>query len=131
MSDELKKYRGQIDRIDDELLKLFNQRAGLAQQIGHAKGNSAVLRPEREAQVLQRMAQANGGPLSNKGVTQLFTEIMSQCRALEAPLRSHGGVSEQRVPLIVNRKLSGLDPARRWRNFDAFELALLASQQRS
>jgi len=87
MSDELKKFRVQIDRIDDELLKLFNQRAGLAQQIGHAKGNSIVLRPEREAQVLLRMSQTNTGPLSNQGVTQLFTEIMSQCRALEAPLR--------------------------------------------
>ena len=43
---------------------------------------------------------------------------------LDAPLRSHGGVSEQRVPLIVNRKTTGLDPQRRWRNFDAFDLAL-------
>ena len=66
MSEELKKFRGQIDRIDDELLKLMNQRAALAQQIGHAKGNGAVLRPEREAQVLQRMVQANGGPLSSQ-----------------------------------------------------------------
>lgn len=86
MSNELKKFREQIDIIDDELLRLFNQRATLAQQIGHAKGGGAVLRPEREAQVLQRMAQANEGPLSAQGVTQLFTEIMSQCRALEAPL---------------------------------------------
>jgi chorismate mutase/prephenate dehydratase len=102
MSEELKKFREKIDRIDDELLKLFNQRAGLAQQIGHVKGNGAVLRPEREAQVLQRMAQANQGPLSNKGVTQLFTEIMSQCRALEAPLKvaylgPHGTFSEAAV----------------------------------
>jgi phosphonoacetate hydrolase len=44
--------------------------------------------------------------------------------ALDAPLRSHGGVSEQRVPLIVNRKLKDVDPARRWRNFDAFDLVL-------
>lgn len=44
--------------------------------------------------------------------------------ALEVPLRSHGGVSEQRVPLIMNRAVPGLDPLRRWRNFDAFELAL-------
>jgi len=43
---------------------------------------------------------------------------------LEVPLRSHGGISEQRVPLIVNRRVDGLEPARRWRNFDAFELAL-------
>lgn len=44
--------------------------------------------------------------------------------ALEVPLRSHGGISEQRVPLIVNRKLTGLDASRRLRNFDAFDLAL-------
>jgi phosphonoacetate hydrolase len=44
--------------------------------------------------------------------------------ALELPLRSHGGVSEQRVPLLVNRRIDGLDTERRWRNFDAFDLAL-------
>ena len=48
--------------------------------------------------------------------------------ALEVPLRSHGGVSEQRVPLVVNRALPGLDRARRFRNFDAFDLALNHAQ---
>jgi phosphonoacetate hydrolase len=43
---------------------------------------------------------------------------------LELPLRSHGGISEQRVPLVLNRPLPGLDTTRRWRNFDAFDLAL-------
>ena len=43
---------------------------------------------------------------------------------LEVPLRSHGGVSEQRVPLVLNRPIAGLDPQRRWRNFDALDLAL-------
>jgi phosphonoacetate hydrolase len=42
---------------------------------------------------------------------------------LDAPLRSHGGLSEQRVPLIANRTAPAL-PQRRWRNFDAFELGL-------
>jgi len=86
MTDGLKQLRAQIDRLDDELLKLVNQRAGLAQQIGHLKDNEAVLRPEREAQVLQRVQDNNTGPLSKQAVAQLFTEIMSQCRALEAPL---------------------------------------------
>ncbi len=48
--------------------------------------------------------------------------------ALELPLRSHGGISEQRVPLIVNRKLPGLVLHRRFRNFDAFDLALNYAQ---
>ncbi len=42
---------------------------------------------------------------------------------LDAPLRSHGGISEQRVPLIANRPAPAL-PSRRWRNFDAFDLGL-------
>jgi phosphonoacetate hydrolase len=47
---------------------------------------------------------------------------------LELPLRSHGGISEQRVPLILNRPMKGLDCSRRWRNFDAFDLALNYAQ---
>ena len=42
---------------------------------------------------------------------------------LDAPLRSHGGLSEQRVPVVLNRR-AHLDPKTRVRNFDAFDLAL-------
>ncbi len=43
---------------------------------------------------------------------------------LTEPLRSHGGISEQRVPLLCNRKLATPADGRHWRNFDAFDLAL-------
>jgi phosphonoacetate hydrolase len=43
---------------------------------------------------------------------------------LDVPLRSHGGLSEQKVPLIVNRRVSQQPQGRRWRNFDAFDLGL-------
>ena len=43
---------------------------------------------------------------------------------LDVPLRSHGGTSEQQVPLIANRRAAALPAGRRWRNFDAFDLAL-------
>ncbi|MEQ8196219.1 MAG: phosphonoacetate hydrolase [Rhodospirillales bacterium] len=43
---------------------------------------------------------------------------------LDAPLRSHGGVTEQTVPLIVSRPTPNLSATRRLRNFDAFDLAL-------
>jgi phosphonoacetate hydrolase len=52
--------------------------------------------------------------------------------ALEVPLRSHGGVSEQRVPLVLNRRIEGAERETeegcRWRNFDAFDLALNRAQ---
>jgi phosphonoacetate hydrolase len=43
---------------------------------------------------------------------------------LDAPLRSHGGVSDQRVPLYCNRPVEGVAANRRLRNFDAFDIAL-------
>jgi phosphonoacetate hydrolase len=43
---------------------------------------------------------------------------------LDAPLRSHGGLSEQAVPLVMNRPIANLDANRRWRNFDAFDWVL-------
>jgi phosphonoacetate hydrolase len=43
---------------------------------------------------------------------------------LDAPLRSHGGLAEQRVPFLLNRKVSGLAPDARLRNFDIFDAAL-------
>src|SRR5205807_1604103 len=39
-------------------------------------------------------------------------------------LRSHGGLAEQAVPLVMNRRIENLDPNRRWRNFDAFDWVL-------
>jgi phosphonoacetate hydrolase len=43
---------------------------------------------------------------------------------LDVPLRSHGGLSEQKVPLLVNRNVGKQPETRRWRNFDAFDLGL-------
>lgn len=43
---------------------------------------------------------------------------------LELPLRSHGGISEQRVPLLINRPAPGLAPERCLRNYDVFDIAL-------
>ena len=43
---------------------------------------------------------------------------------LDVPLRSHGGTSEQQVPLLINRAVVKQSENRRWRNFDAFDLGL-------
>jgi phosphonoacetate hydrolase len=62
--------------------------------------------------------------ISGKHVVIGTTAARHDLSGLDVPLRSHGGVTEQRVPLIVNRPLDGLDATHRLRNFDAFDLAL-------
>ena len=86
MSDQLKKCREQIDAIDDQLLKLVSDRAGLAHAIGSLKNGGPIYRPEREAQVLRRLLEQNPGPLSDEAVTAIFRTVMSNCRALEKEL---------------------------------------------
>ncbi|HSV45428.1 MAG TPA: phosphonoacetate hydrolase [Ramlibacter sp.] len=96
------------------------------------------LHPDME-QVLTRQAAAERFelPADRIGdivcISERFTVIGTSASrhdlsGLDAPLRSHGGISEQRVPLIVNRKLPDLDTRRRLRNFDAFDLALNHAQ---
>ncbi|MBX3628675.1 MAG: prephenate dehydratase [Nitrosomonas sp.] len=86
MNEQLKQLRDKIDGIDSEILRLLNKRAECAQQIGLVKKSGIIYRPEREAQILTRMQQENPGPLDNTRIVQLFTEIMSICRALEKPM---------------------------------------------
>lgn len=78
--------RGRVDAIDTQLLGLLNERARIAGEIGHLKGTGPVYRPDREAQVLDRLAAANPGPLPSGSLRQIFIEVMGACRAIEAPL---------------------------------------------
>ncbi len=86
MSEELQRHRVRIDAIDDELLHLISERATNAAAIGGLK-RGAIYRPEREAQILNRLRAQNPGPLSGDTVARLFREIMSACLALEQPLQ--------------------------------------------
>ncbi len=100
MPDNFKELRERIDALDLEILRLVSERASAAHAIGKLKGNGPVYRPEREAQVLRRLAERNPGPLSEKAVTHLFTEVISACRALEdvfsvASLGPKGTFSEE------------------------------------
>jgi len=86
MSDELLNLRRDIDRLDEEILGRLAQRARCAQRIGEIKQGN-LYRPEREAQVLRRLAENNPGPLPAPAVQRVFREIMSACLALEQPLK--------------------------------------------
>ncbi len=82
---ELGNLRDQIDALDGELLRLINERAKLARRIGEIKQGN-IYRPEREAQVLGRVAERNPGPLPAVAAQRIVREIMSACLALEQPL---------------------------------------------
>ena len=113
--DKLTPLRARIDAIDKQILELLNQRAGVAQEVGHVKAetNAPVFRPEREMQVLRNVAQRNPGPLAAGDVQTIFREIMSACRALEkrvtvAYLGPVGTFSEQAVYQQFGHAVEGM-----------------------
>ncbi len=81
--------RERIDRIDDTLLDLFNQRAGLAIQIGKAKAsqNLDFYSPQREREIFERLSSKNPGPFPNDAIRAVFREILSASLSLEKPLK--------------------------------------------
>jgi chorismate mutase / prephenate dehydratase len=85
---DLGDWRSRINDIDSQILHLLNQRAEAALRIGDLKRRQAAPSyvPEREAEVLTRLTDASRGPLPAAAVTAVWREILSACRALEAPL---------------------------------------------
>ncbi|GAA5525357.1 bifunctional chorismate mutase/prephenate dehydratase [Microbulbifer aestuariivivens] len=88
---QLAQLRDRIDQIDADIARLISQRAECALQVAEVKkanGEDALYyRPEREAQVLRRAMERNGGPLTDEEMARLFREIMSACLALEEPIK--------------------------------------------
>jgi chorismate mutase-like protein len=85
-------WRQDIDRIDAELVALLNRRADCALAIGRIKRRERqpVHVPEREKDVLARVAAANPGPLPGAAVQAIYEAIMAQMRALEDAIGSPG-----------------------------------------
>jgi len=86
---ELLQLRNQIDSLDKQLLELVNQRALVAEQVGELKKKegSTFFRPDRVAQVIEKIKTYNPGPLKGAHVAAIWREIMSACLALESPQR--------------------------------------------
>jgi chorismate mutase/prephenate dehydratase len=101
MPDEIEKLRREIDAVDAELAAALQRRAGLAQRIGALKQGAPAYRPEREAEILQKVVQ-KPGVLPVERVAAVFREIISACRGLEEQIRvsylgPEGTFSEQAV----------------------------------
>jgi len=104
--------------------------ASVAARLRELPGMEVVLGRHEAAQRFELPADRIGDivVVSERSVVLGTSQSRHDLSQLELPLRSHGGISEQRVPLIINRRIEGLDPLRRWRNFDAFELVLNRAQ---
>lgn len=83
--------RQEIDRLDDELLRIFNERADIALKIGLIKKEVAlpVYDPAREKRIFHRMKGQNPGPLDDHAIVRLFERVIDESRRLER-IMSHG-----------------------------------------
>jgi len=77
--------RKEIDRLDSELLTIFNQRAELALKIGYLKKDLGlpVYDPNREKRIFTKMEERNPGPLDNNAIKRLFERVIDESRTLE------------------------------------------------
>jgi chorismate mutase / prephenate dehydratase len=87
----LEELRQKIDNIDERLVTLLNERAGVVVEVGKVKNKTdkdkPVYSPDREKVVFEKIVQANSGPLSDKSLKAIWREIMSSSFALERSLR--------------------------------------------
>jgi phosphonoacetate hydrolase len=95
-------------------------------KIAELQGVEVVLTREEAARRFELPPERIGDlvVVSTRHVVIGTSQARHDLSGLTEPLRSHGGISEQKVPLLFNRKLQGLEAHRRLRNFDAFDLAL-------
>ena len=92
----LDQWRREIDILDAELLRLLNERARLAFEVGALKVSSGlpVYDGRRERQVLARLCETNPGPLDREGVSSIFRCIIRESRRLETAQQDPGNKSE-------------------------------------
>ncbi len=86
-ADRLSEIRAEIDTLDLELLKLFNARASLSREVGQIKAGykGNIFQPDRERELLNRLARLNPGQLPEEHLRSIWREILSSSRALQRP----------------------------------------------
>ncbi len=85
---EIKSLRQKIDKIDEEIVNLLNERAELAIEAGRLKHGDAkpFYTPERERQIFEKLTSLSRGPMQKRQLLAVFREIISAARNLEKPL---------------------------------------------
>ncbi len=85
-SEDLYALRRKIESVDEDLLRLLEERVKLAKEIGKAKGGAFVYDPLRETEVIERLCSLTES-LDPKFVSLLFREVISFCRSVQRPTR--------------------------------------------
>ena len=89
MSDDLQGHRQEIDRIDDQILRLLNERSKSVIEIGKLKkqrdAEAHLHTPAREAAIFERLSKQNTGPFPTDAIRAVYREIMSASLSLEGP----------------------------------------------
>lgn len=96
MSD-LDGWRKRIDEIDQQLVKLLNDRSQCAVEVGHIKKklSMAAWQPDREAEILRNIVKSNRGPLDDAAIRRLFERIIDEARALERHSMKEGSPQDK------------------------------------
>lgn len=86
---KLKKLRNKIDSIDEQITRLLNLRAEVTLEVAKIKqkSGSSLYSPDREREVLRRLALVNKGPLSSSALEAIYREVMSTSLSLGKPLK--------------------------------------------
>ncbi len=89
-------WRIRIDEIDQQLVRLFNERTQCAIEIGHIKKRLGleIYSPSREAQVIANVTAANQGPLDAEAIRRLFERVIDEARRIERIEASKGEEAE-------------------------------------
>ena len=83
---DLNKIRKQIDDIDIKILSLLNKRAGLARKTTALK-KDIVFDPKREKEIFSKLTSTNTGPIKQKNIKKIYTEILNTCREVQSPTK--------------------------------------------
>jgi chorismate mutase len=83
--EQIDALRRRIDDLDERLVRLLNDRAGCALEIGRIKQalGMEIYQPQREQEVLRHVRELNGGPLDAQAMVRLFERIIDEARMLE------------------------------------------------
>ena len=99
-------WRKEIDGIDEQLVRLLNERSKCAIELGRIKRELglAIYSPDREKQVIQHVTRVNGGPLDAAAVRRLFERIIDESRSIERVIVEKEKQSAPKKNTIRKRK---------------------------